>query len=243
MEPFIILPNSTYFGGKAGAGVTHTIINQIPKHERFVSGFLGHCAILRHKRPASENVGIELNPKVCEVWRLARWTGEPFPLEVLEGSFLTLPLEVTPETFVYLDPPYPLSTRKSAHRYEFELTDEQHADLLEKAKGLPCMVAISTYDNPLYSEALAGWRKIHFQAQTRGGKPAAETLYMNYPEPSPMELHDPRFSGSGYRQREKEKRRLLTIGRKIERLEETEAAKLVEMIGRRFPHLVGASPR
>jgi hypothetical protein len=169
------------------------------------------------------------------------FTGEPPALEVKQGSFLDLEVETDPQTFLYIDPPYPIFTRRSKHRYQFELTDLEHSALLQKLLSLPpCMVAVSTYDNPIYSEALAGWRKIHFQAQTRGGKPATETLYMNYPEPSPMELHDPRFSGDNYRQREKEKRRLNTIGRKIERLEESEAAKLVELIGRRFPHLVAS---
>ena len=43
----------SYYGGKSGAGIYQQIINQIPPHEAFISGCLGYCGIMRHKRPAS----------------------------------------------------------------------------------------------------------------------------------------------------------------------------------------------
>jgi len=49
-----------YTGGKDGAGVWQRLVNEIPPHEVFVSAFLGDCAIMRHKRPARVNVGIDL---------------------------------------------------------------------------------------------------------------------------------------------------------------------------------------
>lgn len=43
--PYVDVPDiDTYFGGKGGSGVYQAIINQIPPHNSFVSGFLGHCA-------------------------------------------------------------------------------------------------------------------------------------------------------------------------------------------------------
>ena len=50
----------TYPGGKAGAGVYQRIINQIPPHDVYVEPFLGDGALLRRKRPAGRNIGIEL---------------------------------------------------------------------------------------------------------------------------------------------------------------------------------------
>ena len=49
-----------YTGGKDGAGVFQRLINEIPPHDVFISAFLGDCAILRRKRPAWCNIGIDL---------------------------------------------------------------------------------------------------------------------------------------------------------------------------------------
>ncbi|MEI6410264.1 MAG: DNA adenine methylase [Bacteroidota bacterium] len=240
MEPQIILPKQTYFGGKGAAGVVHRIINQMPKHQVFVSGFLGLCAVLRYKRPAARNIGFDLDPEVIEVWNKAKFSNDIAPpeLAILQASFLNVdvPELLDPHTFIYLDPPYLHETRTSNTRYRFELTDQEHRALLDKAKGLPCMVAISCYDSSLYRVALDGWRKIQFPAQSRGGL-RTETLYMNYPEPAPDALHDARFVGDNFRQREKSKRRIETILRKIKNLSPTERAALIE----RLPNLA-ASP-
>lgn len=226
MKPTFDIGKGTYFGGKGGAGVVHTIINQIPKHDIFVSGFLGRCAVMRWKLPARVNIGMDLDPEVIALWREANRTSASF-VSLQEEDFIRWQPTDTyhPEIFLYLDPPYLPETRTSHNKYQFELTEAQHLELLTKAKELPCMVAISCYDSDLYARELFTWRKINFKSQTRGG-PRMETLYMNYPEPAPSELHDPRFLGSNFREREKGKRRIETIKRKIERLELQEKARL-----------------
>ena len=40
----------SYFGGKGGPGVFQTIINEIPRHDLFVSAFAGHCSVLANPR-------------------------------------------------------------------------------------------------------------------------------------------------------------------------------------------------
>lgn len=111
--------------------------------------------------------------------------------------------------FVYLDPPYLLSTRRSAKRlYRHEMTEAQHAHLLDVANRLPSYVAISGYWSPLYAEALQTWRAITFTANTRGGCPAREYLWMNYP--APAELHDYRYLGNEKRERERITRKVRT---------------------------------
>ncbi|MBN8676689.1 MAG: DNA adenine methylase [Chitinophagales bacterium] len=248
MKPEIILPNAHYFGGKGAAGVVHRIINETPRHEVFVSGFLGHCAVMRHKRPAARNIGVEINPDVIQTWSRAEyapgWAASQ-KVEVLPASFLDLeaPEFLKPSTFVYLDPPYMHETRTSRHRYPFELTDNEHRALLEKIKGLPCMVALSCYDSGMYRAALEGWRKIKFPAQSRGGL-RTETLYMNYPAPAPDALHDARYIGENFRQREKSKRRIETILRKVNRLSAEERAVLVERVtGQPSPLVPNSKPQ
>ena len=217
--------NGSYFGGKGASGVVHAIINQIPKHRIFVSGFLGRCAIMRWKRPAERSIGFEIDFKVYQKWlRSFEQVIDLYNTDFIESG-LKMPVLQSPDTFLYLDPPYLHETRSSLNRYAHDLDDSQHVQLLDAVKALPCMVAISCYDSEMYKSALQGWRKISFPAQTRGGV-RCETLYMNYPEPSPDQLHDTAFLGSNFRSREKTKRRITTIKSKIKRLEPTEMARL-----------------
>jgi hypothetical protein len=58
---------NSYPGGKGQ--VFRWLINEIPPHRRFISLFLGHCAIMRNKRPAAVNVGLDLDADVVEHWR------------------------------------------------------------------------------------------------------------------------------------------------------------------------------
>jgi len=53
-----------YPGGKNGAGTYQKIINRIPPHRVYIEAFFGSGAIMRAKRPADLNIGIELNPYV-----------------------------------------------------------------------------------------------------------------------------------------------------------------------------------
>lgn len=235
--------NGSYFGGKGASGVVHAIINQIPLHRRFVSGFLGRCAIMRWKRPAERSIGFETDPVVYQKW--ARVFNNK--IELYNSSFLTLGLQLDelqqPDTFLYLDPPYLLETRSSVTRYAYELDESEHLALLQAVKTLPCMVAISCYDSELYKNELQGWRKITFPAQTRGGL-RTETLYMNYPEPTPDMLHDKAFLGRNFRAREKTKRRITTIRNKIKRLDPPEMARLrdwlQDLVSSRDPALLEA---
>lgn len=52
-----------YPGGKAGAGVFHRIINLMPPHQVYIEPFLGDAAVMRAKRPAALNIGLDLDPE------------------------------------------------------------------------------------------------------------------------------------------------------------------------------------
>lgn len=58
-----------YPGGKGGAGVYQTIINNIPPHDTYIETHLGGGNILERKRPAARSVGIDVDPEVIEVWQ------------------------------------------------------------------------------------------------------------------------------------------------------------------------------
>jgi DNA adenine methylase len=108
-------------------------------------------------------------------------------------------------TMIYCDPPYLMDTRSSKSKIyaeEFH-TRDKHTELLSflmsLTYGSKANIMISGYDHPLYNEMLSDWRKISFQGISRGG-PRTEVIWMNYPEP--VELHDYRYLGADYRERE-----------------------------------------
>ena len=89
--------------------------------------------------------------------------------------------------FLYLDPPYVMSTR-NAYLYKYEMSDEEHIELLDAAKEHKGLVAISGYNSELYDKHLEGWRKVEFnvtsglaRGKTDGKKgKRIEVLWMNY---------------------------------------------------------------
>lgn len=191
----------SYPGGKAGAGVYQTIINQIPPHDTYIEPFAGGGAVLRMKRPALASIVID---KFAPALRDLAAPG----LTVLQGCGIEFleQRQFTGREFVYADPPYLRSARRNPRDlYAFEMTDEDHYRLLAVLKRLPCSVAVSGYYSDLYFLELRHWRVITFTAMTRRG-PAVEYLWMNYPEPAL--LHDYRYVGDDYREREKIARRI-----------------------------------
>lgn len=206
-----------YPGGKGASGVVQTIINQQPPHDVYIEAFLGGGAVMRAKRPARVNIGIDRDPSTIANF------GAAGSCELVCASAMDWILqrsvndEWTGAELVYCDPPYPLSVRRSKRpMYRYECDDDvAHARLLGCLVGLPCMVQVSGYDCPLYSHWLEGWRVIRYQAQTRHGL-RTECLWMNYPEPEM--LHDFRFLGGDYRERERIKRK---ARRWVERLKAT----------------------
>lgn len=59
---------SGYVGGKGGSGVYQTIINLIPPHNVYIETHLGGASIMKHKKPAAYNIGIDLDPEVIKFW-------------------------------------------------------------------------------------------------------------------------------------------------------------------------------
>jgi len=214
-----------YDGGKNGAGVYQTIINQMPPHEAYIEAFMGSGAILRKKKPAQKSIAIE-----ADAAAIARF-GDAVPpsTTVIHGDAISLLSEYpyTGRELVYCDPPYLMSTRKGGKLYRCELADADHIRLLAVLKALPCMVMVSGYFSRLYADQLAAWRYITFQAQTRHGT-ATEWLWMNYPEPKA--LHDYSYLGAGYRERERIKRKALRWADGLARLPELERKAIMSQL-------------
>lgn len=85
----------------------------------------------------------------------------------------------SPETLIYIDPPYLQSLRKR-NMYKYEMTDKQHVELLELIKQSKSMICLSAYDNELYNNYLKGWYTAEKKTTAQNGLPRTEKLYMNY---------------------------------------------------------------
>ena len=216
----------SYPGGKGGAGVYQTIINQQPPHDVYIEAFLGGGSVLLAKRPASTNIGIDADAAVA-----AKWSGVSGLEVVWDDAIVYLDkrrCQLPPSTLVYCDPPYVLSSRsRNRLLYAHEMTDAQHARLLTVLEGLPCMVQISGYYSAMYAKALSKWRMIRFMAMTRGGL-REECLWMNYPVPAA--LHDYSYLGADYRDRERIKRKASRWAARVTSLPELERKAILSEI-------------
>ena len=108
---------SSYFGSKATSGLCQPIIALMPPHETHIETHLGGGAIMKRKPPALRNIGIDLNLRA-----LAQFACD-YPVEC--------------------DPPYLHPTRSSDCRYRFDYAEQDHVELLELLKTLPCSGAIA----------------------------------------------------------------------------------------------------
>lgn len=130
---------------------------------------------------------------------------------------------------VYADPPYMFEARTSGPLYRFEMTDDDHARLLDLLRSLPCMVMISGYHTPIYAKQLADWHTHQYQAMTRAGTPRTEFLWSNF-EPSAA-LHDYTYAGKNFRERESLKRKTRRLVAKFSTIPQVERMALLRAIG------------
>jgi 16S rRNA G966 N2-methylase RsmD len=217
-----------YPGGKNGAGVYQAIINQMPPHQMYIEAFIGSGAIMRMKKPAISSIGIDADGDV-----LTAFSGDGIPnLTLIEGNAITWLAAATilnGDTLVYLDPPYLIQTRRQ-HRliYRCELTEADHLCLLKVIQELPCMVIISGYRSDLYEKELQNWRVETFQTTNRAGDITTEYLWMNYPRP--LELHDYRYLGTNFRERERIKRKKTRWVNRLESMDSLERYALMDAL-------------
>jgi site-specific DNA-adenine methylase len=216
-----------YPGGKGKC--YQRIINLMPAHSTYIESHLGGGAVMRHKKPAKTNIGIDRDDRVIE-----RWRELPSLCELVSGDATEFLRGYAFQggELVYADPPYLKSTRRSAGKlYRHDLDEVDHVRLLEVLKALPCMVMISGYPSALYNEALAGWRRVSFMAKTHVDR-REECVWLNFE--APLQLHDGTHLGSTFRERQSVKRRNQRWIERLDRMPAEERGHLLSLIRDRY---------
>jgi hypothetical protein len=230
----------TYPGGKNGSGTYQKLINLMPPHGRYFEPFLGGGAILRLKRPALVNVGMDLERSqlsvvsaelaarggtvtIGELSGSCSITGDDVAgrrssPELACGSYrlfrgcaiaMLESSRFTAHDLVYCDPPYLMETRRGCRLYQHEMTDVHHRRFLRAALALPAMVMISGYWSPLYAAMLATWNTITFESTA---------------------LHDYRYLGADFRERERIKRKTKRWTERLQRMPALERQALLAAV-------------
>jgi len=199
-----------YFGSKATSGLCQAIISMMPPHNTYIESHLGGGAIMKRKAPALRNIGIDLDPEAIDDFECT------YPVKLINvcaHRFLA-DYDYQGSELIYSDPPYLLHTRTSARRYRFDYEEQDHVELLELLKTLPCQVILSGYPSALYDELLQGWRSIELQVMNQDGV-RTEKLWFNF---TVDRVHWASYAGRNFTHRQQIKRKAANWARRYEAL-------------------------
>lgn len=232
-----------YHGGKNGAGVWQFLISLMPPHNTYVELFAGSGALLRRKKPATSTIAIDADAAASAKLEKIKMPG----LSVRTGDALWhLDLVLmnrhpaianAATTLFFVDPPYLNATLSGGRqRYRVKFSDDGHAELLAHLDSLKAArVMITGYRSSMYDEALSSpcWHSLDYTSPTRGGA-RTETVWMNFPPPT--ELHDYRFVGGNFRERERIKRKISRWANRLLRLPPLERAAIMARLALNDEH-------
>lgn len=134
---------------------------------------------LRGGRPGSENSWLTAITNISSVSSALQ------PAQIINCSYEQTSQYDSVDTLYYLDPPYLHSTRTSKKIYEYEMTDNDHINLLDWAKTLKGSVVISGYDSTIYRVLLGNWNKYEKSiannaSQSKKKTKMVECIWKNY---------------------------------------------------------------
>jgi len=200
----------SYFGSKATSGLCQPIIAMMPPHDTYIETHLGGGAIMRRKPAALRNIAIDLHPRAISTFEC------DYPVEKVQGcahQFLST-FTFHGRELVYCDPPYLHHTRTSSRRYRFDYEEQDHIELLQLLKTLPCAVMLSGYPSALYDELLPEWKTLELQVMNKAGV-RTEKLWFNF---TPDRVFWPSYAGKNFTDRQRIKRKAANWGKRYKAL-------------------------
>ena len=213
-----------YAGGKGAS--FRKVLNLMPPHEVYIETHLGGGAVFKNKRPAGlSDIGIDINPDVVNQWK-AQY-GDQYNVRMAHAHQFLTEYSFIGNELVFVDPPYITETRIRPKIYAFEYNFQDHEDLLNILVQVSAKVIISGYPHSLYDQLLHKWNKVTYITQTQSG-PREERLWFNYDPPE--KLHDYRFLGKDFREREQVRRKLETLQRKVLSLQSAERQAFLQWL-------------
>ena len=202
------------FGSKATSGLCQAIIALMPPHDTYIETHLGGGAIMKRKPPALCNIGIDLDPRAIADFEC------DYLVQRVNGcahGFLA-EYEYQGTELIYSDPPYLRQTRTSGRRYRFDYSEQDHIELLELLKVLPCNIILSGYPSSLYDDLLNEWRSLELQVMNQGGV-RTEKLWLNF---TVDRVHWASYAGKNFTDRQRIKRKAVNWGRRYQALPRAE---------------------
>ncbi|CAI8942955.1 DNA adenine methylase [Pseudomonas sp. IT-P4] len=219
-----------YPGGKGKC--YQRLINLMPPHQTYIETHLGAGAVMRNKKTAARNIGIDIDPSVHKLWSEFDGRGNVELVQDDAASYIS-GFAYEGDVLIYADPPYLTETRRRSKIYRFEYDFEMHEQLLSTLRDVPCKVMISGYDSTLYNDTLYGWRKVTFLAKTHADV-REECVWMNYA--APEELHDSRYLGDTFRARQTIARRQARLQDRIHAMDPVERNDFVRWVAETYGH-------
>jgi hypothetical protein len=186
----------------------------MPPHDTYIETHLGGGAIMKRKPPALRNIGIDLDPEAIADFECN------YPVKLINGcahQFLAN-YDYQGSELIYSDPPYLRRTRTSGRMYRFDYEEQDHVELVELLKTLPCHVILSGYPSALYDDLLSGWRSLELQVMNQGGV-RTERLWFNF---IVDRVHWATYAGKNFTDRQRIKRKAANWGKRYQALARAE---------------------
>lgn len=210
-----------YIGNKNIPGVIELLVNNLPKSSRYFSLFFGSGGLENSVYTSGANWVCAEKDEKCMQYQSAQAVIEFKCYKVLLAAFV-----FNNSDFIFADPPYMFSSRrseKSYYKHEFNDTDHEH--LLKKLVNLNCRVMLTHPKSELYMRYLAEWTCVPFTYQSRQGL-FEDCLWLNY-DPAGLELINYNALGSNFVERQAIKRKRSNFVRKFKELSFHERASVI----------------
>ena len=90
---------------------------------------------------------------------------------------------------IYADPPYLLNTR-GGKQYRYEMTEQDHLDLLDGLKQHKGSVILSGYPSDMYDHELSGWSRVYRKSYNQNAAQRTEVLWCNFEVPGLFNMEE-----------------------------------------------------